>query len=65
MAELTEGCIKPAKGPIGPSADKAIPATGMEQSQEVMKMLARVGKEAQVEVRFLDPYQAMAMVNDI
>jgi peroxiredoxin (alkyl hydroperoxide reductase subunit C) len=46
MAELTEGCVKPAKGPIGLSTDKAIPGTGMEQSQEVAKMLARVGKEA-------------------
>jgi peroxiredoxin (alkyl hydroperoxide reductase subunit C) len=44
MAELKEGCVKPARGPIVPeSASQAVRATS---SQEVREMLARVGQEA-------------------
>jgi AhpC/TSA family len=44
MAELKEGCVKPARGPIVPeSATQAAMATS---SQEVREMLARVGQGA-------------------
>jgi hypothetical protein len=45
MPEMKEGCVKPARGPILP-ASQAAPATGTTTSQEVKKVLARVGKEA-------------------
>jgi hypothetical protein len=45
MPELTEGCVKPAGGPLLPAPEGAAPATG-SASQEVRKVLARVGKEA-------------------
>jgi peroxiredoxin (alkyl hydroperoxide reductase subunit C) len=45
MPELTEGCVKPAGGPLLPKAEAAAPAAGTA-SQEVSKVLARVGKEA-------------------
>jgi len=46
MPELKEGCVKPARGPILPVAEPAIPTMGAAPAQEVSKMLARVGKEA-------------------
>lgn len=46
MPELKEGCVKPARGPIVPAAESAVPAAGVTSSQEVRKMTARVGKEA-------------------
>jgi len=46
MPELKEGCVKPARGPLVPTPEAAIPAAGATPSQEVAKMLARVGKEA-------------------
>ncbi len=46
MAELTEGCVKPVRGPILPASSPAGPAGGQAPTQEVGKMLARVGKEA-------------------
>lgn len=45
MPELREGCVKPARGPIVPAVPSAAPA-GAVSSQEVSKMLARVGHEA-------------------
>ena len=45
MAEPTDGCVKPARGVIAPAAESATPA-GAATSQEVSKMLARVGKPA-------------------
>lgn len=45
MPELKEGCVKPARGPIVPTPESAAPAA-VTTSQEVTKMLARVGKEA-------------------
>jgi peroxiredoxin (alkyl hydroperoxide reductase subunit C) len=45
MPELKDGCVRPARGPILPAPPA--PATGaIPPSQEVTKMLARVGKEA-------------------
>jgi hypothetical protein len=45
MAEIKDDCVKPARGPIVPAPQSAAPA-GAIISQEVTKMLARVGKEA-------------------
>jgi hypothetical protein len=45
MPEMKEGCVKPARGPILP-ASQAAPAAGTTTSQEVKRVLARVGKEA-------------------
>ncbi|MBN1147020.1 MAG: redoxin domain-containing protein [Anaerolineales bacterium] len=46
MAEMKDGCVKPARGPIMPAPEAHTPADGGERSKEVGKMLARVGKEA-------------------
>ena len=46
MPELKDGCVKPARGPLVPAPESAVPVMGMAPSQEVGKMLARVGKEA-------------------
>lgn len=46
MPELKEGCVKPARGPIVSVPGAATPAAGAIPSQEVSKVLARVGKEA-------------------
>lgn len=46
MPEMKDGCVKPARGPILPESESAAPVKGAEKSQEVDKMLARVGKEA-------------------
>lgn len=44
MPELKDGCVKPARGPILPAPS---PVSGaIPPSQEVPKMLAKVGKEA-------------------
>jgi hypothetical protein len=45
MPEMKDGCVKPARGPLVP-APQAAPAAGAQPSQEVQRMLARVGKEA-------------------
>ena len=45
MAELKEGCVKPARGPIVPASAPAAAGTPTT-TQEVQKMVARVGKEA-------------------
>ena len=46
MSELTDGCVKPAGGPLLPAGEPAAPAAAGSISQEVNKVLARVGKEA-------------------
>jgi len=45
MPELTDGCVKPAQGPIVPLAQQTAGAAHTEP-QEVHTMVARVGKEA-------------------
>ncbi len=45
MPELTDGCVKPAGGPVLPAPKAAVPVAGTAPSQEV-KMLARVGQKA-------------------
>jgi len=44
VSELTDGCVKPVKGPIVPEAGGAAPVVAA--SQAVYPMQARVGKEA-------------------
>jgi hypothetical protein len=44
MPELKDGCVKPARGPLMPTAEPAASPMG-EPSQEVA-MKAQVGKEA-------------------
>jgi len=44
MAELKEGCVKPARGPIVP--ESASQAAKASSSQEVREMFARVGQAA-------------------
>jgi len=46
MPEIKDGCVKPARGPIVPTPEPAVPSVGAVPPQEVSKMLARVGKEA-------------------
>jgi hypothetical protein len=47
MAELKDGCVAPARGPIMPATASAAPAgSAAPLPQEAPKMLARVGKEA-------------------
>ena len=45
MAELKDGCVKPAKGPLVPSPESAARA-GTAPVEEVRRVLARVGSEA-------------------
>jgi peroxiredoxin (alkyl hydroperoxide reductase subunit C) len=45
VAEPKDGCVKPARGVIAPSAEPAT-LSGAASSQEVRKMSARVGKPA-------------------
>lgn len=46
MPELKEGCVKPARGPLLPAAGTSGQTGQITLSQEVTKMLARVGGEA-------------------
>ncbi len=46
MAELKDACVKPVRGPILPATENKTSPAGSIQSQEVPKMIARVGKEA-------------------
>jgi peroxiredoxin (alkyl hydroperoxide reductase subunit C) len=46
MPELVDGCVKPVRGPIIPAPESSDPASGGTSSEEVTRMLARVGKEA-------------------
>jgi len=45
MAELKEGCVKPARGPILPASQPASQQAGAVERKEA-QMVARVGKEA-------------------
>ena len=45
MPELKDGCVKPARGPIVPTAESTTLPSGGAPSQEI-KMKAHVGKEA-------------------
>lgn len=45
MAEAKDGCVKPARGVLAPTAQTTTPA-GVTTTQEVKTMLARVGKPA-------------------
>jgi peroxiredoxin (alkyl hydroperoxide reductase subunit C) len=56
VAEPKDGCVKPARGVIAPPVESATPA-GAAPSQEVRKMLARVGKPA-------PDFEANAFVGD-
>jgi hypothetical protein len=44
MAEPKDGCVKPAKGPIGMPESKAAAATQIQR--EETRMMAKVGKPA-------------------
>jgi hypothetical protein len=44
MADLKDGCVKPARGPIVPGSSPQVERTS--SSQEVREMLARVGQGA-------------------
>jgi peroxiredoxin (alkyl hydroperoxide reductase subunit C) len=46
MSNLTDGCVKPAGGPLLPAGEPAASGAAGSISQEVNKVLARVGKEA-------------------
>ena len=46
MTELKDGCVKPAKGSILPTAQANSQTETAAQIQEVAVMTARVGKEA-------------------
>jgi AhpC/TSA family protein len=45
MPELTDGCVKPAGGPVLPTPEAAAPGAGAAAQKEAA-VLARVGKEA-------------------
>ena len=45
MPEMKDGCVKPARGPIMATSDRATQAPATTHPQEV-RMLASVGKEA-------------------
>jgi len=45
MPELTDGCVKPAGGPVLPAPEAAVPGGGAAPQKEA-EVLARVGKEA-------------------
>ena len=46
MPEAKDGCVKPAKGPIPPSAPGAPEGVPTSPIQEAIRVLARVGKPA-------------------
>lgn len=46
MAQLRDGCVKPARGPIVAAPAGADPTGRATPAQEVSSMQARVGKEA-------------------
>lgn len=45
MAELKDGCVKPARGPIVQPIESSVTSEGTRLAKEV-NMLARVGQEA-------------------
>jgi hypothetical protein len=57
MPELTDGCVKPARGPIVASVESAAPQQGAKAYKEVETVAARVGYEA------ID-FEANAFVSD-
>lgn len=57
MAEMKDGCVKPARGPIVPQSEAA-PAPVRAAPQEVKMIVARVGKEA-------PDFEANAFVKDV
>jgi hypothetical protein len=46
MAELKDGCVRPARGPIVSAPEPSAAGGSAAPSQEVIKMQARVGMEA-------------------
>ena len=46
MSDLKDGCVKPAGGPLLPKAEPDKMDLIASHTQEVKKVLARVGKEA-------------------
>ncbi len=46
MSDLKDGCVKPAGGPLLPVAERDKMDVVASLTQEVKKVLARVGKEA-------------------
>jgi peroxiredoxin (alkyl hydroperoxide reductase subunit C) len=46
MPELTDGCVRAARGPIMAAPDEALAAASVAPRQEVKTMLASVGHEA-------------------
>jgi hypothetical protein len=52
MLEMKDGCVKPVRGPLVAAPESAAAPAGSGTSQEVTKMTARVGMEAN---RFLRP----------
>lgn len=58
MAEMKDGCVKPARGPIAPESEAALSAAWAVPPQEAKKMVARVGKEA-------PDFEANAFVRDV
>lgn len=46
MAELKDGCVEPARGPIAPAPESSAATGETTRSEGVSGMLARVGAEA-------------------
>ena len=46
MAEMKDGCVKPARGPIVPVSDPGEVSDQAAASEEVVRMKVQVGKEA-------------------
>ena len=46
MAELKDGCVEPARGPITPAPESSAPTGEATRSEGVRGMSARVGVEA-------------------
>jgi hypothetical protein len=46
MAELKDGCVRPARGPTVSAPEPSAAGGSVAPSQEVIKMQARVGMEA-------------------
>ena len=58
MAEMKDGCVQAARGPIVPESEAVLAAAGAAPPQEVKRMVARVGKEA-------PDFEANAFVKDV
>jgi peroxiredoxin (alkyl hydroperoxide reductase subunit C) len=46
MPEAKDGCVQPARGPIGAPEAKASSPTEIQNEKEELKMIAQVGKPA-------------------